>query len=145
MSEWPRTMLKLLIPIVEPHGAALAAQYAAAMFLRHCACEVELLEVLEPIDVGRASAFHSRSQLQRREKRSMLSGLLATRAILERAGVPCTSRRVFGEPAPTIAAYASQMQSDIVVIDASHVGLWRRFAMLARLWQLTRKPVTMLR
>ena len=61
-------MLKMLIPVVDHGGAVQAARYAAFMFLEHCVSEVELLEVLEPIDQGRTAAFHSRSVLLRKEK-----------------------------------------------------------------------------
>jgi hypothetical protein len=137
-------MLRLLIPVVEHHGAVQAARYAAFLYLEHCVSEVELLEVLEPIDEGRAAAFHSRSALRRHEQHVMLDAMIQTRSILEDAGVPYKWKRVFGGSAKAIAAYAAKTQSDVVVIDASHFGFFRRLAMLANLWRLTTAPVTML-
>jgi nucleotide-binding universal stress UspA family protein len=99
--------------------------------------------VLEPIDEGRAAAFHSRSALRRHEKRAMLDALMQTRKILEDAGVPYKWKRVFGHGAKTIAAYAAKTQSDVVVIAASHFGIFRRLAMLAKLYLAMTKPVTM--
>jgi nucleotide-binding universal stress UspA family protein len=137
-------MLRLLIPVVDHDGAVQAARYAAFLFLEHCVSEVELLEVLEPIDEGRATAFHSRSALRRHEKLVMLSALIRTRSILDDAGVPYKWKRVFGHGAKAIAAYAAETHSDVVVIDASHFGFFRRLVMLARLWRATTTPVTIL-
>jgi len=137
-------MLKLLIPVVDRKGAIQAARYAAFMFLEHCVAEVELLEVLEPVDQGRAAAFHSRSKLLRHEKSLMHGALVQTRSILEDAGVPYKWKRVFGRGTKAIADYAARTQSDVVVIDASHFGFFRRFAVLAGLWRRTSTPVTML-
>src|SRR5260370_15549675 len=133
-------MLRLLVGVVDHDGAVQAARYAAFLFLEHCVSEVELLEVLEPIDEGRAVAFHSRSALRRQEKLGMLSALIQTRSILDDAGVPYKWKRVFGRGAKTIATYAATTQSDVVVIDASHFGFFRRLAMLASLWRLTTHP-----
>ena len=137
-------MLRLLIPVVDHDGAVQAARYAAFLYLDHCVAEVELLEVLEPIEEGRAAAFHSRSALRRHEKHVMLDALIQTRSVLEDAGVPYKWKRVFGKSAKAIAAYAAKTQSDVVVIDASHFGFFRRLSMLANLWRFTTTPVTML-
>ena len=74
----------------------------------------------------------------------MLDALIETRKVLDTAGVPYRSRRVFGHCAKTIAAHAAQMKSDVVLIDASHFGFFRRLMMFASLWRLTTTPVTML-
>ncbi|MGH8780532.1 universal stress protein [Paraburkholderia sp.] len=137
-------MLRLLIPIVDREGAVLAARHAAFLFLERCVAEVELLEVLEPVDEGRGVAFHSPAVLRLHEKHAMSSALIQTREILEDAGVPYKWKRVFGHGAKAIADYAQQKQSDVVVIDASHFGLFRRLALLTGLWRLTATPVTML-
>jgi hypothetical protein len=137
-------MLRLLIPVVDHDGATKAARYAASLFAQRCVSEIELLEVLEPVDGGRAAAFHSRGDLRRHEKQAMLDALIETRKVLDTAGVPYRSRRVFGHCAKTIAAHAAQMKSDVVLIDASHFGFFRRLTMFASLWRLTTTPVTML-
>jgi hypothetical protein len=89
-------MLRVLIPVINKEGALQAARHAAFLFAEHCVSEVELMEVLEPPDQGRASAFHSRGTLRLQEKRAMLSALSQTRAILDDAGVPYHWSRVFG-------------------------------------------------
>ncbi len=68
-------MLRVLIPVINKDGALQAARHAAFLFAEHCVSEVELMEVLEPPDQGRASAFHSRGALRLQEKRAMLSAL----------------------------------------------------------------------
>ncbi|MGF6777403.1 universal stress protein [Paraburkholderia sp. GAS334] len=136
-------MFRMLIPVLDHDGAAEAARFAAFMYLERCVTEVELLEILEPVDQGRAAAFHTRSSLARLEKRAMLKALVDARAILEEAGVPYKWKRVFGRRTKAIAAYAATTRPDVMVIDASHMGLFRRLATLAALSIRTITPVTM--
>ncbi|OAJ53223.1 universal stress protein [Paraburkholderia ginsengiterrae] len=136
-------MLRMLIPVLDHAGAAEAARFAAFMYLERCVTEVELLEVLEPVDQGRAAAFHTRSSLLRQEKRTMLKALIDARTILEEAGVPYHWKRVFGHSTKAIAAYAATSRPDVMVIDASHMSFFRRLAMLASLARRTVTPVTM--
>jgi hypothetical protein len=105
--------------------------------------EVELIEVLEPPDQGRASAFHSRGALRSQQKRAMLSALSQTRAILDDAGVPYHWSRVYGPVAGTIAARAAEKCSDIVLVDASHLGFLTRWWVMNKLWRSMQTPVTM--
>jgi nucleotide-binding universal stress UspA family protein len=119
------------------------ARHAAFLFAEHCVSEVELMEVLEPSDQGRASASYSRGTLRLQEKRAMLSALVQTRAILEDAGVPYHWSRVFGPVARTIAARAAEKRSDIILVDGSHLGFMRRWWVMTRLWQSMQTPVTM--
>jgi nucleotide-binding universal stress UspA family protein len=136
-------MLRVLIPVINKDGALQAARHAAFLFAEHCVSEVELMEVLEPSDQGRASAFYSRGTLRLQEKRAMLSALVQTRAILEDAGVPYHWSRVFGPVARTIAARAAEKRSDIILVDGSHLGFMRRWWVMTRLWQSMQTPVTM--
>lgn len=136
-------MIRMLIPVFDNGGAVEAARYAAFMFLEHGITEVDLLEVLEPVDQGRASAFHTRSSLVRHEKHAMLKALIDVRSILEEAGVPYRWKRVFGHRIKTIVEYAASTRPDVMVIDASHMGIFRRVAMLTSLARRTVTPVTM--
>ncbi|OTP78503.1 Universal stress protein UspA [Caballeronia sordidicola] len=136
-------MLRILIPVLDQRGAIEAARYAALMFLERGVAEVELLEVLEPVDRGRAAAFRTRSSLVRIEKRAMLKALIDARICLEEAGVPCHWKRVFGRRTQAIAAFAATYHPDVIVIDASHMGFFSRRAMLASLTRRTVTPVTM--
>jgi nucleotide-binding universal stress UspA family protein len=132
-----------MIPILCREGAPQAARHAVFLFAERCVSEVELIEVLEQPDQGRAAAFHSRGELRRREKRSMLEALMRTRSILDDAGVPYTFKRVFGPGERTIAEHAISDQADIVLVDGTGLGLFRRWTMFARLWRVCSKPVTM--
>jgi hypothetical protein len=136
-------MLRVLIPVINKEGALQAARHAAFLFAEHCVSEVELIEVLEPPDQGRASAFYSRGTLRLAEKRAMLSALSQTRAILDDAGVPYHWSRVFGPMARTIAARAAEKRSDIVLVDASHLGFLTRWWIMNKLWRSMQTPVTM--
>jgi nucleotide-binding universal stress UspA family protein len=69
---------------------------------------------------------------------------MQTCAVLDDAGVPYSWKRVFGPPERTIAQYAVTDHADIVVLDASHLGFFHRWAVLARLWRWSSIPVTML-
>lgn len=135
-------MIRMLIPVLDRRGAIEAARFAVGMFLERGITEVELLEILEPVDQGRAAAFHTRSSLLRQEKRAMLQALLDTRAILDDAGVPYHWKRVFGHSVQAVAAYAATTRPDVMVIDASHMGFFRRLAILASLARRTATPVT---
>jgi hypothetical protein len=137
-------LLKLMIPILCREGAPEAARHAAFLFSEQCVSEVELIEVLEQVDQGRAAAFHSRGELRRLEKRSMLEGLMRTRAILDDASVPYTCKRVFGPRERTIAEHARTDRADIVVLDGASLGLFRRWDTFVKLWRLCSKPVTMI-
>ena len=136
-------MVRMLIPLLDKGGVVEAARFAAFMFLERCVTEVELLEVLEPVDQGRAAAFHTRSSLAHREEQAMLKALVDARTILEEAGVPYHWKRVFGHSTKAIADYATTTRPDVMVIDASHMGFFRRLAMLAALSRRTVTPVTM--
>jgi nucleotide-binding universal stress UspA family protein len=79
----------------------------------------------------------------RLEKQAMLGALIDARAILEEAGVPYKWKRVFGSRIKAIAAYAATTRPDVMVIDASHMGFFRRLLTLAGLSTRTVTPVTM--
>jgi nucleotide-binding universal stress UspA family protein len=129
--------------VINKDGALQAARHAVFLFSEHCVSEVELMEVLESPEQGHASAFHSRGSLRLQEKRAMLSALSQTRAILDDAGVPYHWSRVFGPVAGTIAARAAEKRSDIVLVDASHLGFFTRWRVMNKLWRSTQTPVTM--
>ncbi|WP_028218111.1 universal stress protein [Paraburkholderia oxyphila] len=137
-------MLKLLIPVLGTKGATEAARHGAFLFSERCVSEVEVIEVLDELAEGRVSAFHSRAELRRAEKERTRDALMQTCAILDDAGVPYTWKRVFGPPERTIATYAARDRADIVVLDASQLGFFHRWTVLARLWRLSTTPVTML-
>lgn len=149
MSLWTTTfrgwqVLKLMIPVFCYGGAPEAARHAAFLFAERCVSEVELIEVLEDAEQGRAAAFHSRGDLRRRETRLMRDALMRTRSILDDTHVPYTFKRVFGQPERMIAEHAASDNADIVVLDAGSLGFFRRWRVLAKLWRLCPKPVMMI-
>jgi nucleotide-binding universal stress UspA family protein len=134
-------MLRLLIPVVHHEGALKAARHAAFLFAERCVAGGELVEVLEPPEQGRMSAFHSPGALRLQQKRAMLSALNQTCAILDDARVPYHWTRVFGPVTETIAARAAAKQSDVVIVDARQrrccIGRlrgWERWGSVARVW-----------
>jgi enoyl-CoA hydratase/carnithine racemase len=76
-------MLRLLIPVVHHEGALKAARHAAFLLAERCVARGELVEVLEPPEQGRMSAFHSPGALRLQQKRAMLRALKQTCAILD--------------------------------------------------------------
>jgi hypothetical protein len=136
-------MLKLLIPVICQSGALEAARHAAFLFAEQCVAHVEVIEILDDPAESRAVAFHSRAALRRQEKQFMREALTKTCAVLEDAGVPYTWKRIFGSAEKSIADHANR-GADVVVLDTSCIGLLRKWLMLARLWHLTRKPLTVL-
>jgi hypothetical protein len=137
-------MLRVLIPVTDKNGALQAARHAAFLFAEHCVSEVELVEVLEPFDESRAVAFHSLATLRLHEERMMSKAMSQTRAILDDAGVPYQWTRVVGPVVKTIAARATEKQSDVVLLDASRLSFVTRWWLMARLWRNVHTPVTVL-
>jgi nucleotide-binding universal stress UspA family protein len=137
-------MLRLLIPVTNKNGALQAARHAAFLFAERCVSEVELVQVLEPFDEGRAAAFHSLATLRLHEERMMSKAMTQTRAILDDAGVPYHWTRVVGPVVETIAARAAEKQSDVVLLDASRLSFITRWWLMARLWRNVQTPVTVL-
>lgn len=137
-------MLKLLIPIVDEHGALEAARHGAFLFAEQCVSEVEVVEVIDDLEYDRTSAFWSITMRSLLDDDPVDNALSRTRAILDDAKVPYTWTRAFGTPARTIAAHANRSRADIVVLDASHLGPLRKWGVLFGLRRFTHTPVTIL-
>ena len=135
-------MLRLIIPILCRSGAIEAARHAAFLCAEKCVSHIELVEMLEETAGGRTAAFRSPSVLRRREKASMRDALMDTRAILDDAGVSYTWKRVFGQSAKSIADCAASCDSDVIVLDASSMGFYRRWRVMTGLSRLSQIPVT---
>jgi nucleotide-binding universal stress UspA family protein len=142
--DWGANVLKVLIPVLGDKAATEAARHGAFLFAERCVAEVEIVEVLDEIAQGRVVAFHSPATLRRQERDAACNALMQTRAILEDAGVPYTWSRAYGPTAQTIAQYAAKHRADIVLLDGSRLGFFRRWAVAIGLWRLSSTPVTML-
>ncbi|MFT4065763.1 universal stress protein [Paraburkholderia sp.] len=136
-------MLKLLIPILDRHGAAEAARHSAFLFAERCVSMVEVAEVLKVQHENTVAARSRRASPARREDWTP-TALQQVCAILDDAGVPYTCRRVAGPPARVIAACVEAGDADIVVVDTNGLGFLRKWRLLARLRQLCTVPVTLL-
>ncbi|MEM5404215.1 universal stress protein [Paraburkholderia unamae] len=128
-------VLKLLIPVIDRHGAAEAARHSAFLFAERGMVEVEVVETMQ-----RAAASNG-ARKRKRHGRDMLA---ATCAILKDAGVPYRLRHAPGPAERSIAACVECGGADIVLVDASHLGFLRKWMMLARLRRLCSVPVTLL-
>jgi len=137
-------VLKLLIPIVDQHGAAEAARHSAFLFAERGMVEVEIVETLRDASDDRAAWFWSALEPRMRKQRRIHDTLSATCAILEDAGVPYRLRHAPGPAERSIAACVECGGADIVLVDASHLGFLRKWLMLSRLKRLCSVPVTLL-
>ena len=137
-------VLKLLIPIVDPHGAAEAARHSAFLFAERGMVEVEIVETLRDASDDRSSWFRAALEPHIRKQRRVRDTLSATCAILEDAGVPYRLRHAPGPAERSIAACVECGGADIVLVDASHIGFLRKWMMLTRLKRLCSVPVTLL-
>ena len=130
------SVLKLLIPVIDRHGAAEAARHSAFLFAERGMVEVEVVETIQ-----RTAASNGARKRWQRHGRDMLD---ATCAILKDAGVPYRLRHAPGPAERSIAACVECGGADIVLVDASHLGFLRKWMMLARLRRLCSVPVTLL-
>lgn len=137
-------MLKLLIPIFDRNGAPEAARHGAFLFSERCVSEVEVVEVLGEVEYDRSSAFRTVAVPSLKSPRPMQDAVRRTRAILDDAKVPYTWTCAFGRPARTIADCAHRSRADIVLLDTSGLGAFRKVGVLFGLRRLTRTPVLVL-
>ena len=138
------SVLRISIPIFDPHGAEKAARHSAFLFARRCVAEVEIVEVLEDVTIERTSAFWSQDELREQSQRHLSRALSETCAILDDAGVPYTSSYMCGPFVRSVSRRVESGHADIVVVDASHLGMLRKLGMLLKLWRLRATPVTLL-
>lgn len=136
-------VLKLLIPVVDWHGAAEAARHSAFLFAERGMVEVEIVETVQDARDDRSARFWPAAELRARKQR-LRDTLSATCAILEDAGVPYRLRHAPGPAERSIAACVECGGVDIVLVDASHLGFLRKWMMLTRLKRLCSVPVTLL-
>ena len=137
-------MLKILIPIFDRRGAAEAARHSVFLFSEHCVSEVEILEVLEDVAIERTSAFWSEEELREQSQRHLSHALSETCAILDNAGVPYTSHYMCGPFVRSVSRCVESGHADMVVVDASHLGMLRKLGMIMKVWRLRAAPVTLL-
>jgi hypothetical protein len=137
-------VLKLLIPVIDRHGAAEAARHSAFLFAERGMVEVEIVETVQAASTDRSTRFWSSADLRARRRQRLRDTLSATCAILEDAGVPYRLRHAPGPAERSIAACVECGGADIILVDASHLGFLRKWMMVSRLKRLCSVPVTLL-
>ena len=141
-------MLKLLVPVNGSRHALDAVRHAAFLYRDRCASDIVLLNVQEPIEGGRASAYHPLEMLRRLEEQSGEEALRPARSILDDAGANYTAQVKIGRVAETIAQMAAANQCDMIVMGPAGrtaVGSLMSSRLSDRLIRLSSIPVTLVR
>ncbi|MDF3832109.1 universal stress protein [Cupriavidus basilensis] len=141
-------MVKLLVFADGSDSALSAVRHAAFLFREGSISEVVLLNVQAPVELGRASAFHSLSALRTIERAEGTRALSRACAILDDSGVNYVPEICVGPTAKTIAHVAEASQCDGILLGTT---FWSRFnacfggGLPARLMRRTRVPVTLIK
>ncbi|RWA53625.1 universal stress protein [Cupriavidus sp. UYMSc13B] len=141
-------MLRLLVPVNGSEHALDAVRHAAHMFLDHCVSDIVLLNVQEPLELGRAAAFHSVSALKDLSKKQGEAALKAARGILDDAGAKYVAEIKVGAVAKTIAACAATNRCDGIVMGTagrSLVGALVAGRLSNKLIRISSVPVTLVK
>ncbi|MDC6177466.1 universal stress protein [Ralstonia solanacearum] len=141
-------MLKLLVPVNGSRHALDAVRHAAFLYRDRCASGIVLLNVQEPIEGGRASAYHRLETLRQLEEQSGEDALRLARRILDDAGAHYVAQIKVGPVAETIAQTAAANACDMIVMGTA--GRTRLGSLMAgglsnRLIRMSRVPVTLVK
>jgi nucleotide-binding universal stress UspA family protein len=140
--------MKLLVPIDASDHAKRALQYAANL-AKATGGSVHLLNVAEDYgEADRVHAYHSEERLlgPAREKGAAL--LRDAEATLTAAGVPVTSELLVGNASRTIAARASELGCDAIVMGTHGLGFLGNMLMGStsrKVLALTDLPLTLIK
>ena len=138
-------MLKLLVPVDGSKHSLGAVLHAAHMSLDHCVSGIVLLNVQEPLEHGRAAAFHSLSALRDIEHKHGEAALQNARRILDDADANYVAQIEVGPVAKTIAQTAAAEHCDTIVMGtAAHslAGAWVAGRLARQVARITSVPVT---
>ena len=117
------------------------------MYRDKCVSDIVLLNVQEPLEAGRAAAFHRLDALRRLEARDGEAALQEARRIRKTPAPLCRPVKV-GDIARTIADTAAANDCDAIVMGtAARSPMGALFAghLSNRLLRLSRVPVTLVR
>ncbi len=139
-------MLRVLVPVNGSQHALDAVRHAAFLYRDHCVSEVVLLNVQEPLEFGRAGAFHSVETLHKLEAAEGEAALREARRILDDAGASYKAQIRFGNVAEMIAQAAAANDCDAIVMGSaarSPIGGLFSGRLSKRLLKMSRVPVTL--
>ncbi|MBF5010497.1 universal stress protein [Burkholderia pseudomultivorans] len=141
-------MLKLLVPVGHSPRSLQAVRHATFLYRERCASEIVLINVQAPLESTRLEAYHPLSRLRSIEEKFACDDLATAERILQEAGVQYSVVKKVGPVADTIAAAASEIGCDeIVVVAPRHdplhalLSMFRR-SVMDRLVRISNVPVT---
>jgi len=141
-------MQKLLVAVNGSKHSLDAVRHAARLCLDHCASDLVLLNVQEPLEHGRSSAFYSRSSLHEMEQRNGEAVLERARRILDDAGVDYVAAIKVGPIATTIAEAAVGNHCDTIVMGTAgrtRIALLLTENLANELERVSSVPITLVR
>jgi nucleotide-binding universal stress UspA family protein len=140
-------MRKILVPIDASESAQHAAQYAIALANDNPNIQLHVLNVQEPLQV-RAHAYISQAEgkaIQAADSQRVMQPIMQ---LLDDAGVAYRAEWRIGDIAPTIAAYAEEIDCGSIVMGTRGLGLVGNLVMGSvanKVVHLAHVPVTLVK
>ncbi len=136
-------MLKVLVPVHGTHNDEFAIRHVVKQFMNNTAMEVHLLNVQAPFtqDVAHFTSAKSRRDWHEEESAKALA---ASRAGLEKFGIPYAVHTAVGERAQVITDTARRLHCDQIVMSTSRKNSFTRLvedSVTNRVLELTAVPV----
>jgi nucleotide-binding universal stress UspA family protein len=110
--------LRILIPVDGSPCALNAVRHALALAAAGCAVDLTLLNVQLPLATGHVRQFVSRDTLDAHYRETGDALLREAVELVNAAGQAFVSHIAVGHIAPTIAGYAVELQSDLIVMGS---------------------------
>jgi Ca2+-transporting ATPase len=139
-------MLKVLVPVHGTHNDEHAIRHVVKQFMNNTAMEVHLLNVQAPFsqDVAHFTSAKSRHDHHEEEARKALA---ASRAGLEKFGIPYAVHAAVGDRAQVITGTARRLHCDQIVMATSRKNSFTRMvedSVTNRVLELTAVPVELI-
>ncbi len=141
-------MLTILVPVDGSECALCAVRHAAFLFREHSVTKVVLLNVQEPLEMGRAAAFHSLSELRKLERQEGEQALQRACEILDDSGVNYDAQIGVGSLARTIVRAATANQCDGIIMGTtarSYLGALLGGGLAGKVVRRAGVPVTLVK
>ena len=110
--------LRILIPVDGSPCALNAVRHALSLAAEGCSIELTLLNVQLPLSTGHVRQFVARETLDEHYREAGDAILRDAVALAEGAGQGCVTHIAVGHIAPTIAGYAAELGSDLIVMGS---------------------------